>query len=309
MSTQQSLIRAAAISNKTREFFFMKSLRIALACIGSSVAMSAAASGTYDLTTAPFTTSGATTFSSAASANCVMGSGSCVAAGVVDQTGGTDYGNSYTWSHATTGAGPGVTMSAWGSTAANSTSMIRKAFIGNYSPAGFGVTSQASGELLANGTPDTSGPHAIDNTSGYESLVMSFATAVTLNSLTIGYHNGGSDATVLEYVGAGDPTLTLGSLTGESYGQLVANGWRFVADVLNMQNGTAANIVGSSVASQYWMVGAYIPNLFGNGNGVADDFKLSGFVATAATVPEPGSIALFGIAGVALAVSRRRRKA
>jgi hypothetical protein len=292
---------------KTREFCVMKRLQLALACAAVSLATTAMATPapvTYNLTTAPTSTTGGTGTSagtsfanSNASMYCTVGQAGCAAAG------GTNYGNTYSWAGAS--GMPGVAMSAWGSTTLSTTSTIQKAWIGNYGSNGFGITSQSSGELTAAHDPDASSPlfqHAIDDVNAYESLMFSFSSAVTLNSISIGFKGSDADATVLEYTGAGDPTTKL--LAGESYADLLNNGWKIVGNLLNMSTG--GTITGGT-ASQYWMVGAYLPiGANGPADGVSDAFKISGFVATRA-VPEPGSIALFGIAGVAFAASRRRR--
>jgi PEP-CTERM motif len=286
----------------------MKRLQLALACAAVSLATTAMATPapvSYSLTTtAPSLTTGGTGTSAGTSfANgsssmyCTVGQAGCAAAG------GTNYGNTYSW--AGTSSAPGFTMSAWGTTTLSTTATIQKAWIGDYSPNGFGVTSQSTGELTTSHVPDASSPlfqHAIDDVNAYESLMFSFSSAVTLNSISIGFKGSDADATVLEYTGAGDPTTKL--LTGESYADLLTNGWKIVGNLLNMSTG--GTITGGT-ASKYWMVGAYLPiGANGPADGISDAFKVSGFTATRA-VPEPGSIALFGIAGLAFATGRRRR--
>jgi hypothetical protein len=225
-------------------------------------------------------------------------------------TGGTNYGNTYTWNTATAGTGPKVTMSAWGTTSLSTASTIQKAWVADYGANGFGITSQSSGELNTSHDPDASSPnyqHGIDDVSAYESLMFSFSSAVLMNSISIGFKGTDADATVLEYTGAGDPTTAL--LAGQSYASLLTSGWKIVGNLLNMSTAgpNALNTAGA-VASKYWMVGAYLPiGANGPADAFNDAFKLSAFTTTLA-VPEPGSVALLGIAGVALAVTRRRRR-
>jgi PEP-CTERM motif len=286
----------------------MKRFQIAIAALACSVATGAMASGTYTLTSsAPSATAGGVGTSSGTSFNgstsnayCINGASGCAAGG------GTDYGNTYTWNGSTSGSGPAMTMSAWGTQSKSTSALIDRAWIGNYGSNGYGVTSQSSGELDSSHQPDASSPlyqHAIDNVNAYESLMFSFASAVTLNSISVGFTGGHADATVLEYTGSGAPP----ALTGESYADLLTNGWRIVGNLLNI-GANSTDALSGGTNSKYWMIGSYLP-IGGNSStpdGNTDAFKLTGFVAINA-VPEPDSIALFGIAAVAFAASRRRR--
>jgi hypothetical protein len=250
-------------------------------------------------------TGSGTSWSTSFAAYCTTGTAGCAAGG------GTDYGSTMTFSSNGGASGPAVTLSAWGSTTLSTSSTIQRASIQNYgNPNGFGITSQSAGELTASHTPDSTSPtyqHAIDNTTAYESLMLSFASAVTLNSITVGFTGVDADATILEYTGSGNPTA---ALTGESYADLLLNGWRIVNNLMNMGSNSTNAVSGAGiVASQYWMVGAYMPiGTNGPADANPDSFKITGFSATR-SVPEPGSLALFGITGVAFAASRRRRKA
>ena len=282
-----------------------------IACCFASASMATATPANYNLLTTPSSSTGVSTTgfnSSVSSAYCINGASGCAAGG------GTDYGNTATWSTNASGGNTQVTLSAWGTQTLSTSAHIQKGWLGFYGGNGFGITSQSSGELNASNAPDATSPtyqHAIDNTNAYESLVLSFATAVTLNSLQINFKATNADATILEYKGTGDPTT---ALTTESYSSLLcatassSNCWNLVTNLLGMSTGTAGNLITGGTASQYWMVGAYLP-IGKNGayNGVNDAFKVSGFTATRASVPEPGSIALFGIAGAAFVASRRRR--
>jgi hypothetical protein len=275
----------------------MKHLKLALAVIACGLATSAMAtpSAIYSLTGTATTTGNATWVP------CAGNTTAC--------SGGTNYGNTYTFANAYSG-GPGasVTISAFGAT--TTTSAITTAWVGDYTPAGLGITSQTPNELVKSGPnyiPDVTGPHAIDNNGGYETLLLSFTKAVTLGSLTAGYANGDSDAVILEYTGTGvPPTIANGTNT---YASLLTSGWKLVAVDADIATGSPTYIPfnGGPTASQYWMVGAYMPIGGLSAPSTISDFKINGFTATLNAVPEPGSIALFGLAGVALAVSRRKR--
>lgn len=168
--------------------------------------------------------------------------------------------------------------------------------------------------------------HAMDNSGAYEALEFTFKSAVTLTGLSIGFPSSGattssgatigSDATVLAYTGCAgcSPTTGLTSGSARTFAQLVAagGGWTIVGNLANLA-ATGSGSLASSISSQYWMVGAYmdigsnVTNGYNANYSVGNDaFKLTGITVT--PVPEPDSIALFAIAGVALAGSRMRRK-
>lgn len=224
-------------------------------------------------------------------------------------TDGTNYGNSYYWANGAGGSGTSLTMTAWGTTAIGGN--IAKGWVGDYGSNGFGVTSQAAGELNLAHDPDASSPnyqHAIDNVASYESMMFSFGSAVALNSVSIGFRGSDADATVFVYTGAEDPTA---SIAGKTYSQLLTSGWTLAGNLFNMST-TGSNAFSSTYSSKYWMVGAFM-NLGGNaqagGNdSIADSFKISGLGVTAAlSVPEPDSVALFGIAALGLFLAGRRK--
>jgi hypothetical protein len=303
-------------------------IAVAAACL-SSAAM-ATSSVTYSnlaTTSSGVSGNGATTLSNGTTYNgweqtpsfaqyCANGAAGCAAGG------GSNYGNSYSFgsSVSSTGTGPSFSISAYGTQSVSTTAQLQKAWVGNYGGNGFGVTSQSPGELTAGNMPDTAGPnyqHALDNTQAYESLLFSFASAVTVNGLSIGFKGADADATVLEYTGSGDPTASLTLAATGGYAGLLANGWKLVGNILDMSTSTSnpdnfnSLTTSGSVASKYWMVGAYIPNIGTNGAGDSniDSFKVNGIsLVGASSVPEPGSIALLGIAGAALALSRRRAR-
>ena len=296
----------------------MKLLRIALALATCGFATGALATGTYynlgttttQSTTGGTGTSNGTSFAnSSASQYCFNGASGCAVGG------GTDYGNAFSYAGANLGSGPGLSITAWGTQSLSATGLLTKGWIGDYNANGLGITSQSTGELNGANAPDASSPnyqHAIDNVNAYEALLLSFGSKVTLNSIGIGFKGTDADATVLEYIGGGDPT---GTLTGQSFSSLVSSGnWKLVNvfDMVANASGYTANNINQSglTASKYWMVGSYLAGVGTNGadDGNKDSFKLSGFVVTPQAVPEPGSIALIGIAGLALAAGRRRAR-
>jgi len=230
-------------------------------------------------------------------------------------TNGSNYGNSYYW--AGNASTPALTMSAWGSTSIGGA--VQKGWIGNYGAGtGFGITSQSTGELNSSHNPDAASPyyqHAIDNVSSYESMLFSFGSSVALNSVSVGFTGSDADATVFVYNGAGDPTA---SIAGKTYAQLLSSGWVLAGNVLNMHSGSNSFTNTSAVSSsKYWMVGAFMSSTGGVNNvandSTTDSFKLTGLgvstVTTGQSVPEPDSVALFGIAALGLFLARRKARA
>ncbi len=170
----------------------------------------------------------------------------------------------------------------------------------------------------------TSPEHAIDNNERYDMALLSFTSSVNLTKVKLGWYSGDSDITVMAYTGAGAPTLI-----GETYDELVDLGWTTVGNYKNV--GTTNPVsTGASVYSSYWLIGAYNPLAAGyagsggstSGFGVgSDNIKLAsvtggvctggsgpGCTTTTTEVPEPGSMALFGIALVGLFGLRKYQK-
>ncbi|WP_446811924.1 exosortase-dependent surface protein XDP1 [Methylomonas sp. 2BW1-5-20] len=185
--------------------------------------------------------------------------------------------------------------------ATTTTSTFASATWANYG-GNLGVTATAINETT------TSPEHAMDNVGAIEALLFNFNSSTILNSLTIGWNNGGdADLSVLAYTG----TLTNGSLpassnvTGDSIATLLANGWSFIGSY-DMALNTAKTINSANVSSSYWLISAY-SSAYGSGKGDSsvnngnDYFKLSGLTGTAGSsgggggagsVPEPTSMLL-----------------
>jgi len=178
----------------------------------------------------------------------------------------------------------------------------------SYGTAGLGVV---------NGTESASqtGPHAVDSVDGYDSIVAKFSTAVSLNSLTIGW-NGTDNPTTTNGYTYNDSDIAVYAWTGTTpaagTGPIAlspSGGWTLVSLLSNvgaMTNNTAA--FSTTVTSSYWMIAAY-----GNQDCNYDAFKLLTLAGTATTttpgtkVAEPGSLALAGLSILGVAMARRRK--
>jgi len=202
------------------------------------------------------------------------------------------------------------------------------------------------GVISGNETTSPSGPHAIDNGYGIEALMINFTTGpVNLTGLTLGWNgtdtpatsdnngsvSGGgtavnyndSDLSVFVWTGAGIPPLT--TLTPTTLA-LTSSGWTLVGNYADVGSGSnTESPLGTSLYSSYWLVSAY-SSAYGSTNksGIGsldqgnDAFKLlsvagntcAGVVTNGtcgSKVPEPGSLALMGIAMAGFVATRRRK--
>lgn len=294
----------------------MKPFRFVLAAIALCAALPAAAtvSTSYNFASSAI---GATNKSGGVNATTTTAGATIFKNANVGQygDGGTNYGNTITWGGST--AGSNVTVSAWSTTGGGN--KFETAFIGNYG-GDLGVTGQprtglANAELTSSNMPDTgNNQHAMDNVGAYDALLFSFQSAVSLADVSIGFPPASSgldsDSTILYWNGtkAGSPSTNLAART---VADLTGNGWSIATNMGDMAVGNNATGLSPSISSQYWMVGAYMnlggPSTGGKLSAGNDYIKVNGLTVTPRAVPEPGSLALFGIAAVAFFAGRRRK--
>ena len=204
-----------------------------------------------------------------------------------------------------------ATLTAW---TAPTSGNFASASIGYYPSYGLGI--HARGESIY------TSEHAVDNARGTDAFLINFgASNFALNQISIGWLGGDADVSILRYTG----TEALSSLASSKVANLdMAAGWDWVGDYSTLStNGTLNFNTGDDAKTgAWWLVSAYhsaystvpVSGVFGDGN---DYFKLNGLggALVAITpppsndVPEPGTFALFGIALLGFAATRRKFQA
>jgi len=240
------------------------------------------------------------------------------------------WGNSYTCTDSALPADAKMNISGWSSDLSPSTNFIAAAVYPWGSSAGFGVVNR---EECAVGSatvcdPGT-GPHAADGVSNLDGFLLKFSNnpsdivKVALNSIKVGWNGSDnpsgvytdSDISVYYYTGSSDPTMGSVSATGlqGATSSVAVGGWKLLnhfADVGSWAGNTVTlgNSGAGAVSSSWWLVTAS-NNAAGDTN--KDAFKLltvAGVGDTTKKTPEPGSLALAGLALFGMVGLRRKSK-
>ncbi|MDD2738696.1 MAG: PEP-CTERM sorting domain-containing protein [Methylomonas lenta] len=223
---------------------------------------------------------------------------------------GQNYGSQHTFS-GSTGAG-NVIVSAFSTTGnpENGYGTFEDGTLGSWS-GGIGVQSQEDGSFgdAPNHAFDNDGNGTDEKPAGdVDAAVFSFNQSVSLNSLSIGWHSGDADISVLAYTGNTGSMTNPENIVGKTFTDLLSSGWEFIGNYMNVYNmpNDTATINPSDKSSSYWLVSAYT-SCANNGCNASDGyfgndyFKISGLggnitgggSGNTGSVPEPSSLLLF----------------
>lgn len=168
---------------------------------------------------------------------------------------------------------------------------------------------------------NTSAPeHTMDNNIRTELIAFHFDQSVILDKVTLGWTSSDRDFTLMAYTGADAPVIA-----GKTVANL-ATGWALVQNYGDTAPDTAYSSSGKNrttdvnaggISSSWWVISAYNSG-YGAGpmDTVLDYMKVMTLASrdpqaphpTSNGVPEPGSLALMGIALTGFVASRRRKQ-
>lgn len=203
------------------------------------------------------------------------------------------------------------------------------------------ATGTDTNEYVNNGSE-----HSMDNNGRSDVMLLTFTEQIALQSLKLGWVGTDSDVFILAWSGAAPSGGIASQLVGKTFAQVAAdtandpaNGWRLITSLSNVGLNTSTSFNNSTapVYSSYWLIGAGGFNSAATGGGVTsgdknatggwigfgtaganyDYVKLAsvGGVATGGGggggggIPEPGSLALAGVAFIGMMGLRRRKSA
>ena len=229
----------------------------------------------------------------------------------------SDYGNTASVNVGSCSGAAVVTASAWSSTANTSNNKFKTAQLKIYD-GGFGVSNRDEGLNVG------SDSHTIDNSSAVDLIALDFgATKVKLSDVMVGWISGtndhdDSDISVFAWTGSSAPSTIGGAILDKTLSGLASasSGWTLIGSYSDLAVGTAKAVNAGGTSSSWWLLSAYSQS-YDNGNWSQgnDYFKIAAVNGTTVNttppsdVPEPGSLALMGIAMAGFVATRRKQQA
>lgn len=244
------------------------------------------------------------------------------------------WGNSYNCTDVAATANANMNISGWSSDLNPSTAFVAGGIYPWGSSAGFGVVNteectDSKGVVSAKVCDPGTGPHAADGVGNLDGFLMKFSNnpsdivKVALESIQIGWNGtdntsgvyNDSDISVYYYTGMTDPDLTAVSAVGlqGASSSVAVGGWKLLNHYTNVgapaNNTVSLGNTGADAKSSSWWLVTASNNPLGDSN--KDAFKLLSVAGTGDTTkrtPEPGSLALAGLALFGMIGLRRKAK-